>query len=98
MRTIIVFLLLLPFFHHHRSRTGIEDFIPQATVDVTSYDDGSVNAALEHSRIVQIKADIAQLSQMQEDGPESKALEDRISGEIKSLYNYDKMLSESSFV
>jgi len=101
MKVVIVlgvFLLSIPFFHHHKSRVALQDYVSQASTIVLSYDDGSVNAALEQPEIVQIEKDLFKLSKMYDDDPASDALENQIDGEIKTLYHRDQLLSESAFI
>lgn len=85
-------------FHHHPAKPSplIQHYVAQATFNVQSYDDGSFNAAIEHDEIVQIELDIYQLSQINQVGPESDALVEKINSELSSLSAEDKLLSETS--
>lgn len=99
LRQFVLGLTLLFHWHHApKPSADVLAFAQQAWTTVESYDDGSLNAAFEHSQIFKIDQDIYQLVQRPYADAQSDALENSISQELDALCSYDQTMNERNFI
>lgn len=92
-------LALLSLFHHsHKPPVDVMGFLHDAVVTLQSYEDGSVNEALEYPQIIQLQQDLLELAHHPKDDSQGEMLMDQITQELVTLHASDEVLATEDFI